>query len=1307
MMPQLPYSLSHPMEQCSLHMEQGNWSKAMNYMLDSFEAGSQYVSIVLMGMLRDSLASSGREAGQGLCKVVMKIDGKRPLSFGDWCNDILPVLAQEAMETLPGNALVQSLYGITNKKHNIFLGGKGAQSIVQIRNEYKGHSTTLSEEIYREAVTMLYPRLQEFREAVAPLEGFEGEESLFPLIHKDEAGHPYIFQSLKEESTSFISVSEDALTVITDKYNDAFDTWMQAILPSFDIAKDLNWDEYTRLLCGMSSKYLGRIYSQKKYNRELFVEREALSAAYSDFIASDKTIFPLLGEAGQGKTNQLCHWTESLQEAGEAVITFSGNDFSDISLPEMLRNLFGLSKHKALSRATDHLHRLAVEQGRYVYVLFDAVNECLTYPGGNEIDEGVVKLFRDIYEVFGSQAYPRFKVLLTCRSYTWHQTVVPAIGNMDTSCLYRPSDGDVEVGGFSDSEVEKAYDIYGELYQMATPFSQLDRRCVIRLKDPLMLKFTCTNYLGKSLPKDNSNYCSIALFRHMMDDISSSYAGKRQQQILEHVSRNFLERYEGGEAADSLSLEALKAAGRRPCDPLGEVASLIFQRDGISVAYGELLNKPERPILRQTEDGKIQFVYERFLEFQLACRYFERETADLPEGKCIPVERIIQTLHKARTNEVFLKAMNNVIIMDYLRTGNAGTVLSLCRDYGDDIVVAGLVSDVMHTLVAENYEKDLFNIERLLLSDADAGTGKLVTEYNAISAKIGSNKAVPDDLARHKELSAQLSPVIRLRELASLTLINGIFLSDYYSESLYAEDPFNLLWQLMDEKISEVVNNACMYIYYISRKHYQVTEQIIRRMFDYIEEASLLRTVVSSTRRSRAVSFLETGVRLDVLLIIDLLLAGGQDNRDKVQTLLGEITGIFGHLTWDYRLIRILMPFFTWIMRRQLTFQSAYVNNVIEYQTFWEDSVVPAVSDAGGWSRKDLLAIAPFVGMYSGYYAPEAEHQPSEAPDFRPYIQKVLAGYETGDSLSYFAIERLIVILASSDWAQVEPLVRGLRDGDLQKSEWFDYSQMSIIYGLYQMGLKMPQMPDMVWEMLEDWCVDWTRRCRGYFKGHNSHKANPLQLYKRNVMTWYAKVYACRFGDVSDPERRNVPAFRMLLEEAARARDKELMVHLINNISEIVTDSEYINTALDLLKEVFVLIDSREVLQEFESNADTRYPDTSEDIVALVGKILGTAKNYFPAQVDHFLKKDVLNLSFPGLAEYRDEILGFNPGGEKLSDLFTHKFGNFVIWALIYEKSVDDVAVEILEATDGTPDCYVWFDKAIRIVFRHLFKVKL
>ena len=63
-------------------------------------------------------------------------------------------------------------------------------------------------------------------------------------------------------------------------------------------------------------------------------------------------------------------------------------------------------------------------------------------------------------------------------------------------------------------------------------------------------------------------------------------------------------------------------------------------------------------------------------------------------------------------------------------------------------------------------------------------------------------------------------------------------------------------------------------------------------------------------------------------------------------------------------------------------------------------------------------------------------------------------------------------------------------------------------------------------------------------------------------------------------------------------RDTQLLVHLIDNISELVTDSGYIHTALDLLLDVICRIDSQQILDEF-----------SEDIVTLIGKVLGTAKH--------------------------------------------------------------------------------------------------
>lgn len=199
-------------------------------------------------------------------------------------------------------------------------------------------------------------------------------------LNKTKESYVYIFQTLKDESVSFISSDERAVTYTTEKYNDAIDAWMQAMVPSFDISRRLNWDEYVRITAGMSAEYMKRIYGQKKYNRELFVDRMRLSSTYEDFISFDKILFPLLGEAGQDKTNQLCYWTEKLQEQGEAVMIFSGADFSDIALGSKIKGLFTSSRKKTVETVLEQFSKTACKFGRNVYIFFDAINECVAYP---------------------------------------------------------------------------------------------------------------------------------------------------------------------------------------------------------------------------------------------------------------------------------------------------------------------------------------------------------------------------------------------------------------------------------------------------------------------------------------------------------------------------------------------------------------------------------------------------------------------------------------------------------------------------------------------------------------------------------------------------------------------------------------------------------------------------------------------------------------------------------------------------------------------------------------------------------------
>ena len=214
------------------------------------------------------------------------------------------------------------------------------------------------------------------------------------------------------------------------------------------------------------------MYGEKKYNQELFVERDNLSAIFSSFAASDDRFLPLLGEAGQGKTTQLCHWTEVLLQSDDSVITFASSEFAEQSLEQRLRTMFDLSRKKDIHRFLEETNAKAEQAGRRIFILFDAINEVLTYPNTAEGDTGPVALYKDIYTLFGSHELTAFRVLFTCRNYTWQNELRPQQKAQDMSLFSRLGE-EATVRSFTDSELTRAYTIYQDLYQMQTPYETL------------------------------------------------------------------------------------------------------------------------------------------------------------------------------------------------------------------------------------------------------------------------------------------------------------------------------------------------------------------------------------------------------------------------------------------------------------------------------------------------------------------------------------------------------------------------------------------------------------------------------------------------------------------------------------------------------------------------------------------------------------------------------------------------------------------------------------------------------------------
>ena len=100
-----PFTLAHPLEQYEAQKAAGIYSKAMNYALDFFEISTQYLSMLLLGLIREHY--DPQTPNDHVNFVVGKIDAKRPLSFGDWANDILPRTAHAARELIPDEPLTE------------------------------------------------------------------------------------------------------------------------------------------------------------------------------------------------------------------------------------------------------------------------------------------------------------------------------------------------------------------------------------------------------------------------------------------------------------------------------------------------------------------------------------------------------------------------------------------------------------------------------------------------------------------------------------------------------------------------------------------------------------------------------------------------------------------------------------------------------------------------------------------------------------------------------------------------------------------------------------------------------------------------------------------------------------------------------------------------------------------------------------------------------------------------------------------------------------------------------------------------
>ncbi|RMF92659.1 MAG: NACHT domain-containing protein, partial [Nitrospinota bacterium] len=119
-----------------------------------------------------------------------------------------------------------------------------------------------------------------------------------------------------------------------------------------------------------SDTWLQQNIAARRYLPPVYAPRQEMEAALTRFLRSRKGGFLLLGEAGIGKTNLLCHQVEEWTRQGEIVFCYAGHQLAtDTGLEEQIMRDLHLTGD--FLELLPFLHR----EGRRLILVVDGVNE--------------------------------------------------------------------------------------------------------------------------------------------------------------------------------------------------------------------------------------------------------------------------------------------------------------------------------------------------------------------------------------------------------------------------------------------------------------------------------------------------------------------------------------------------------------------------------------------------------------------------------------------------------------------------------------------------------------------------------------------------------------------------------------------------------------------------------------------------------------------------------------------------------------------------------------------------------------------
>ncbi len=237
------------------------------------------------------------------------------------------------------------------------------------------------------------------------------------------------------------------------------------------------------------------------YLPELFVTRQQITSQLEQFLDGEAQALVLVGEPGRGKTNLLCHWTESLLAGGHGVFFYNCGGSIGLDIEREVAQDLSLATPAELVAALEQIAQQASSAERQFVLIFDAIN---LFHG--ESGAGPQALLKRLDALIGRLPRRNVRLVLSCSAATWSQLWRWGIGDLFLSRYFTPSaianprflgQPVVELAALSQDELAAAYPRYQDFFQLATPLAKLPPGLRQRLQEPQLLRMHAEAWRGR------------------------------------------------------------------------------------------------------------------------------------------------------------------------------------------------------------------------------------------------------------------------------------------------------------------------------------------------------------------------------------------------------------------------------------------------------------------------------------------------------------------------------------------------------------------------------------------------------------------------------------------------------------------------------------------------------------------------------------------------------------------------------------------------------------------------------------------